>query len=98
MNKLFPGSHKLLACKFLLRDFLLDWLILCLGHHLLLLRQDHLNMTRGGHEWVDATVCPVGAATHLAGTLDHDVLDHQVVHLKTLGNNETNLQYELIYQ
>merc|ERR1712035_212903 len=29
-------------------------------------------------------MCPVGTATHLAGTLNRDVFNHQVVHLKTL--------------
>lgn len=69
---------------FLLGDFLL-WL----GHNLLLLREDHLDVARGAHVGVDPAVCPVRAPAHLGSLVHLDVLDDQGIHIETLAKNKT---------
>lgn len=65
--------------------FLLSNFFLWFGHDLLLLGEDHLDVARGAHVGVDPPVRSVGAAAHFGSLVHLDVLDHQRIHVKTLG-------------
>lgn len=63
---------------------LLGHLLLWFGDDLLLLGQDHLDVARRAHVWVDATVGAVRAPPHLRGLVDLDVFDDQRIYVQTL--------------
>ena len=69
--------------------FLLSHLLLGLGHDLLLLGEDHLDVAGRAHVGVDAAVGAVGAPAHFGGLVHLDVLDHQGVHIQALWAHRT---------
>lgn len=64
--------------------FLLCHFLLWLGHDLLLLGEDHLDVARRAHVRVDAAVGTVRTPAHLGSLVHLDVLDDQGVHVQTL--------------
>lgn len=69
--------------------FLLSDLLFWFGDNLLLLSEDHLNVAGGAHVGVDASVGTVGTPAHLRGLVHLDMLNHQRVHIQTLGKETT---------
>lgn len=65
--------------------FLLSDLLFWFGDNLLLLSEDHLNVARGAHVGVNAPVGTVGTPAHLRGLVHLNMLNHQRVHIQTLG-------------
>lgn len=83
---LAPVHLHLLPLELLLRDLLLLWLRGGGGlvEGLLPLHQAQLDVARGRHVRVDASVSAVGAAAHVRGAVHLDVVDDQVVSVKAL--------------
>ncbi len=83
---LAPVHLHLLPLELLLRDLLLLWLRGGgrLVEGLLPLHQAQLDVARGRHVRVDASVSAVGAAAHVRGAVHLDVVDDQVVGVKAL--------------
>merc|ERR1711981_577390 len=73
----------LLSLKFLLADLLLALLGL-LGDSLLTFGQDHFDVARVRHEWIDSTVGAVRSSTVLWRLVDADVFDVEAVDVETL--------------
>merc|ERR1711981_715684 len=73
----------LLSLKFLLADLLLA-LHGLLGHSLLTFGQDHFDVARVRHEWIDSTVGAVRSSTVLWRLVDTDVFDVETVNVETL--------------
>lgn len=65
--------------------FLLSNFFFWLGDNLLLLSEDHLNVAGGAHVGVDPPVSSVGAPAHFGSLVHLDVLNHQRIHIETLG-------------
>merc|ERR1719162_913779 len=59
-------------------------LLLRLVDTLVLLLQDHLNVARARHVWVDATMCTVGTTAALLGPAHTDVAEHQILRVEVL--------------
>ena len=77
---------ELLPLQLFLRDLLLLWLgsSSSLGKSLLLLKEDNLDVAGRGHVRVDATVGTVHSSPHLGSSVDQNVVDNQVIGIKTL--------------
>lgn len=84
---LFRTQHLLLlALQLLLGQLLLCRLVVGgLGHDLLLLGEDDLDVAWRRHVGVDATVGTVRATTQALGTVHLDVLDDQTISIQTLA-------------
>merc|ERR1719429_388044 len=74
----------LLLLELLLR-LLLPLGLISAGKRLLLLHKGDLDVAGGRHVGVDPSVGPVGPPPHLGGTVHLDVLNDQVVGVKTLA-------------
>lgn len=68
--------------------FLLSNFFFWLGDNLLLLGEDHLDVAGGAHVGVDPPVSSVGAPAHFGSLVHLDVLNHQRIHIETLGGDK----------
>lgn len=85
-ERLFVPHHLLLlSLELLLGELLLRGLLLgSLGHGLLLLGEDQLDVARRRHVGIDATVGTVCAATQAGSTVHLDVLNDQTINVQAL--------------
>merc|ERR1712221_12904 len=76
---------ELLTSQLLFRHLLDFNFFLPSGHNLFFLGQDHLNMTRTAHVWIDSSMRTKRPPSHVRSTVDLNVVDHKGVHIKPLN-------------